>query len=439
MEIDMTENKLFSLTDQTKKVLESLDKNITIYGLYKPGGEPGDIVSILRRYQAGSDKIRLEYIDPDKNPALVKRFDTEGKGIPSGSLIVDGGTSFRVIRPFDMYDLQPTSSGQPRITGLAVEPRLTSALLYITSGYTPVIYELTGHGEESLANFGLTPVLENENYTIKELNLAKTASVPADASVIVIISPKFDLPAAEAEKITAFLEQGGRGIFLFDFLSFKPMEGFGSILSSFGVAIEPGIVMEGDPDHLYSTDFPNFIAPDMAHHETLNPIIENSLGILLPNTQPIKILEMKKRELEIISLLSSTKRSWLRTVENPSPAMLPTDIPGPFDTAVAISKKKFEVDEPEGYRILVAGTAAFLAPNPLYGGQLKGNMEFFINGLSWVNSRSQTISIRSKSLFKIPLRINALQGLIYSGIVTIIIPLIIIIIGLVIWLKRRHL
>jgi hypothetical protein len=337
-----------------------------------------------------------------------------------------------------MYDVSYSNTGQPQIMGLAVEPRLTSAILFVTSGYTPILYELTGHGEQSFSTFGLSAALANENYEIRQLDLITAPSVPADASVLVVISPKYDLTMAEAEKIIRYLEEGGRGIFLFDFLSFTPMEGFGAILESFGVAIEPGIVMEGDPGHLYSADIPNFTAPDMARHEMLNPLIENSMSVLLPNAQPISILELRKRELDIISLLSSSEKSWVRREENASPTPIPSDMPGPFDTAVAITKKQYETDEPEGYRILVTGTAAFLAPIPPYG-QLKGNMEFFMNGLSWVNSRSETISIRSKSMFKLPLRMSALQVLIYSSVVTIVIPAVIIIIGLVIWLKRRHL
>ena len=95
MEIDMTEKKLFSLTDQTLKVLENLEEDITVYGLYKVGEEAEDIVAVLRRYENASENIRLEFIDPDKNPTFVQKYDPEGKGVSPSSLIVKGSQDFR--------------------------------------------------------------------------------------------------------------------------------------------------------------------------------------------------------------------------------------------------------------------------------------------------------------------------------------------------------
>ncbi len=437
-EIDLTKNKLFTLTDQTRKVLDNLDIDIAIYGLYKTGEESKDVTAVISRYENSSDRIRVEYIDPDKNPTFVAKYDTEGKGIPAGSLIVESAKEFKVINPFDLYDISYSNDGQPRIMGLSAESRITSAILFVTSGYTPVIYELTGHGEASFSAFGITPTLEKENYSVRQLNLITSSSVPEDASVLVIMSPKYDCTPGEAEKILSFLENGGRGIILMDFISFQPMPVFSSILQSFGVEIVPGIIMESDPGHLYSAEIPNFISPDMAPHEILQPLIDNKMTMLLPNTQAIRELDMKKRELEITPILTSSKTSWLRTTENSARKRLPTDIPGPLAAAMSITKKKFETDEPEGYRILVAGTSGILAPIPPFG-LLKGNVEFVLNSLSWVNSRSETISIRSKSLFKLPLRMSAGQVIIYSGIVILVIPIIIILFGLIIWLRRRHL
>jgi len=437
-EIDLTEKKLYSLTDQTEKVLDNLKNEVIIYALYAPGNEAEEILAVLRRYENKSDKVRIEFIDPDKNPAFLAKYDPEGSGISQGSLIVEAGENFKVITPFDLYDISYGQNGQPQITGLSAEPRVTSAILYVTSGYTPVIYELTGHGEAVLANYGVTDMLEKENYSLKSLDLVTTPSIPEDADVLSVISPKFDCTEAEAEKIITFIEEGGRAMFFFDFLSFDFFPVFGSILRSFGVEILPGIVMEGDPKQMFSTELPNYISPKVSRHEILLPLIENNIPMLLPNTQAIKILDMKKREIEVTPILTTSDNSWLRNVQDGTPVRISSDVPGPLNTGVVITRKQLEADAPESYRVLVCGTSGFLAPIPPFG-QLKGNMEFLMNGLSWVNSRSETISIRSKSMFKMPMNMSAVQVVIYAGIVILIIPLVIFIIGLVIWLKRRHL
>ncbi|MFQ3619534.1 MAG: Gldg family protein, partial [Spirochaetales bacterium] len=72
-QIDLTKNKLFSLSEQTLQVLEKIDTPVTIYGLWEPGKESRQIKEVLDKYVAKNKNIRLEVVDPDKNPGLVAR------------------------------------------------------------------------------------------------------------------------------------------------------------------------------------------------------------------------------------------------------------------------------------------------------------------------------------------------------------------------------
>ncbi|MBT3275439.1 MAG: ABC transporter, partial [Spirochaetales bacterium] len=132
-------------------------------------------------------------------------------------------------------------------------------------------------------------------------------------------------------------------------------------------------------------------------------------------------------------------QSWVRSnLENSSLLQQAGDKKGPVDIAVAITKRKMDMNEPEGHRIVVAGNAGFVGPIPPFG-TLKPNVDFFMNTLSWLNKRDDSISVRSKSLFTFPLRISGQMQLIYAAIFVILLPLGILITGLVIWLRRRHL
>jgi hypothetical protein len=436
VEVDMTESKLFSLTEDTKTMLENLDEDVTIYGIYKTGQEVAEVTEVLNKYEKQSDRVSMELIDVEKNPGFTARFKEEDQDrIREGNLIVEGSDNYRIINAMDLYDFSTTRQGQRQLMGFSTEQRVSSAIQYVTTGFEPVIYELVGHKEYTLSDFGLSSFLQKENYKIKELNLIKSEEVPSDASVLLITSPKRDLNPAEADKIRKYIDNGGKGVFMFDFVSFDFLPEFSKLLQSYGVGIEPGIVMEGNPNNLYTKENPFLLAPNFSDHKIVQPLRENKMSVLIPNCMGVKELEMKKRELEIKPIFQSSEQSWIRTKDSGEREMLPMDIEGPANLAVSI-ENKFEPEE--GLRLVVMGSAGILRSIPPYG-QLKGNIEYFLNSLSWVNNQTETVSVGSKSLFKLPLRIPGSLSFIYSGIVVILIPLVIFVVGLIVWLRRRHL
>jgi ABC-2 type transport system permease protein len=438
-EIDMTKNKLFSLSEQTFDLLDSLDKDVVIYPLYKTGTESPNIIDVLNKYERASDRIRVEVIDPDKSPAFLQRYESEDSyGLTSGTIIIESGDKYKVISSIDLYDVSYNQEGEARVMGFKAEQRITNGLLYVTSGYTPKVYEITGHGEYSLIQLGLYITVEKENFLIEELNLLTAPSIPEDADMIVVLSPGFDITEGEAEVLREFIEGGGSALFFFDFTGVE-IPVFNSLLQSYGVEIEMGIVMEGDKSRLYSSSNPLFLAPELVSHVITSPLLDDEMTVLMRNAMPVKTIEMRRRNIEISSLLSASKDSYVRTdLANLSLQKQPGDQAGPVDLAVAIEQMAFTQDEAEGYRLVVSGNGNFIGYIEPFG-TLKANIEFFLNSLSWLDKRSESISVRSKSLFTFPLQISGTMQLVYAAIFVILIPLGILLTGLIIWLRRRHL
>ncbi len=436
--IDMTENRLFTLSDQTLELLDELESDINIYGLYRPGSENPNVVNVLEKYQRASNHITVEYMDPDRNPAFLRKYAEEGQTLSNGTLIVDSGTVNRTISSIDLYDVSYSQQGEPRVMGFKAEQRITNALLYVTSGFTPRIYVLTGHREYDLSQLNLRSTVENENYEIESLNLLQRPDVPEDAAMVLVMYPESDLNEREAEALLEYLEADGSGFFLFHYIG-RELPQFNGILESFGVTIDQAIVMEGNRNHLYNPDNPLFLSPVLEDHEITDPLSENNMTILMSNSMPVRTLEIRKRNIVIEPLLTTTTQSWVRTdTENGSLQKQPDDPEGPVDLAVAISRQKETMDEPEGFRLVVAGNAQFVGPMPPFG-NLKPNTDFFLNSLSWLNKRSDSISVRSKSLFELPLRMSGTMQLVYAGVFIVLIPLGILVAGLIVWLRRRHL
>ena len=435
LEFDLTENRLFSLSEQTEALLEGLGKPVNIYALFAAGREDPTIAEVLRSYEQQSRLVTLEFIDPELNPGFTAKYDTEGTGISAGSLIVESGELFRVIPNIELYNISYTQQGQPQIMGLQIEPKVTQAINYVSSGYTPTLYQLTGHGEYSLDDYGITAALEAENYRIETLNLL-TTPVPEDASVLLILSPRFRISEEELTMIGTYIDSGGRAIVLTDFLG-EPAAGINGLIKSYGLEVEPGFLMENDKRRYAGS--PLFIAPIMQDHELLEPLKENDLDVITPYAVALRELERKPRSIELVPLLSTTGQSWRRTdIENNSTLRQPGDIMGPHTVAWSVERQQYNQGEPPAYRLVVMGNSVFLGAIPPYG-QIKGNIDYFLNALGWVNERSETITVRSKSLFRLPMRLNALQTIIYSGLIIILIPAAFLLTGLVVWLKRRHL
>ena len=332
---DLTANQMYSISDQTYKVLDNLDQEVKIIALYETGKENAQIDEILKRYTTYSKNVQLEYVDPITNPGFVKQFDKEGQGISQGSLIVTNGDKTKIISRYDLYNYS-YQGYTPQVESLAVEQRVTSAIMYVTSDENPIIYVLQGHGETGVP-YEVKRQLENENYDIKDLNLLTEEAVPEDADTLLIASPKRDLSQEEEKKIREYLENSGRAVFLMDLLNID-LPNFEGILKSYGVALNRAIIIEEDKNHYMSN--PLWLVPNMESHDIINPLKSADMFTLIPVSQPIEELDVKKRSLEIEPLLTTSKDAWAKTdLSDQSMEKGGEDLSGPFNIAVAITDK----------------------------------------------------------------------------------------------------
>ena len=197
--LDLTKNKIYSLSEETYKLLDSLKTDVTVTTIGKQGSEDPTVKTILGKYAAHSGHVKLQTLDPDLNPGWTKQYDTTGQGLGAGTLVVAAGKKFKTIGVYDMYNYDtsnydPTNpNSQPQLTSLSVEQRVTSAIQYVTADKNVTAYVLNGHGELTLGALGMSTAVSNENYETKELNLLTEKAVPSDADIVLVLAPKKDL------------------------------------------------------------------------------------------------------------------------------------------------------------------------------------------------------------------------------------------------------
>lgn len=441
-EADMTRRKLFTLTDETLTLLEGVEKETVIYALYATGQDPEEILKVLRDYERENPYIRLEVVDPDRNPALVAEFQEEGTAITAGSLIVASENRHRVIAGRDLFEVSVGQTGQAQLTGQKIEQQVSSALAYVASGIRPKIYEIIGHQEVPLAAIGYRDILEKANFLFEEISLNREAAIPEDAALVTLIAPQADLSPAETEKIRSYLDRGGR---LFVALNLGPetYENLYGLLESWDIVVRHGVVFENRPNRLLPDfgDNPLVFAPLLGDHEIVAPLADAKLDPIVQMSMGFRRTEAEKRNLEYFSLLSSTPESWLRTdIASPEagrPSPMAGDEGGPVDVAAVIQERNVDTYEPEGARIVVYGSAASLRGLGMLG-QIKANADLAVNMVSWAAGGEGTVNIPSKSRFTLPLRLDTARAYLYAGIAVLLIPLLILGAGLTIFFRRRH-
>lgn len=432
LKADLTKNRLYSLSDQTYQVLDNLEQQVVIYGVAETGRENRLVDEILQKYSNRSKKVTLEYVDPYRNPGFFRQFTDDGGNISEGSYIVTSGNKYRVINRYDLYNYSYENPFQPQVTSLAVEERITGAILYVTAEKTPVIYSLTGHAENGLP-YEIREKLHHENYELKELNILTAGEVPGDTDVLLMVSPKRDFTADEEEKIRDYLAGGGRALFILDMYAAE-LENIQSLLGSYGAALRPLVVVEGDGNHHAGNQV--WLFPRMENHEILKPLNADQIPVLIPGAQSLEILPVKRRTLELTPLLLSSERSWGKTgLEINTLEKEAGDVDGPLTIALTV------VDHPgsgeKETRIVLVANSAFL--NRQFINAIPGNTDFFFNSLNWLQDRQEVISIRPKTLLTMRLRITGFQSLLLSGVTVLLIPLGVLGTGLFVWLRRRHL
>ncbi|MDE3178324.1 MAG: GldG family protein, partial [Acidobacteriota bacterium] len=195
--LDLTPNKKFSLSPETKKLLKGLDTPVTLYDFDRQNAF-GQQRDLLRLYSSASNKVSVKYVDPNRDPALAKRFGVQN----TGSIYVASGARH-------MQASDTTEAG------------ITNALIRLLKG-EKTIYFVSGQGERDPSDTGrdgysdFKQALDNENSQVKSLVLLQTMKIPADCSILVIAGPKNDYLPQEVSVIENYLKDGGRLLMMLD-------------------------------------------------------------------------------------------------------------------------------------------------------------------------------------------------------------------------------
>lgn len=431
-QLDVSSSKLYTIGDETKKVLKALDKDVTIYQIAQSGSEDDTISNLLKRYKDESKHIKVEVKDPVVNPKFASEYTTDD--LAANSLIVVCGDRNKVISYNDMYSTSVDyNTWQQTTTGFDGEGQITSAIGYVTSEDLPIMYTLSGHGEKDLDS-SFKEDIQKANIDIKELNLLTEGKVPDDADCLMIVSPTSDISEEEKTEILDYLEAGGKAMIFSDYTQ-DDLPNFDAVLASYGVKRVEGIVFEGDSQH-YGMQMPYYLVPTVNNTDASSETASAGSYVLAPYAQGIQKTDDVRDTVTIDSILTTSDQAYSKTnMQSSQIEKEDDDVNGPFDLGVAITEK---LDDDKETQIVYYSTANLMESqvNQMVSG---GNEKLLLESLSWMTStdESSSVSISSKSLQSTSLTVTDYDAAFWKICTIGLIPGVFLVAGFLIWLRRR--
>ncbi len=465
LKIDLTSNKIYSLSAQTESNIRSImnkknengeySNEFVIYSFANDYTQDNLIGKTLERYAALSNNITLSVLDPAKDSILRNKFSGVSDQVVEDKTVVvfnSKKNSFRVIK----YEDMSYTDKENNVSYWTLEQKLTSAFMFLDSGRAQTnVYFLTGHGEAvTNVQFSeraklLKEKLEEENFKVDNIDLAMNDLHSGD--ILIVIGPSSDISEQDRDKVIKFLDANGKALFFLDPSSSR-LKNFEAILDHYMIKFKNEIVYENDKSrHRPPTDDPkaplkchfDLVPEVLSNKEITNGIINSKSSVYAGSCAYLEEYNPSSDLLTVLPLLNTSDRSVCIPYED--------YITGAYENKMSeyteekrrciglalYQKDSSSMQIDEGTRICVFSSSE-LALGKRSGS--KGNVDLIKNCVNWVDNKTNTISISGVQMNAYELSIaDAATVKTLVTIVIIVIPVLILGGGVIIWLRRKNL
>ena len=455
LKIDLTSNKIYSLSAQTESNIRSImnkknengeySNEFVIYSFANDYTQDNLIGKTLERYAALSNNITLSVLDPAKDSILRNKFSGVSDQVEDKTVVVFNSkkNSFRVIKYEDMY----YTDKENNVSYWTLEQKLTSAFMFLDSGRAQTnVYFLTGHGEAvTNVKFSeraklLKEKLEEENFKVDNIDLAMNDLRSGD--ILIVIGPSSDISEQDRDKVIKFLDANGKALFFLDPSSSR-LKNFEAILDHYMIKFKNEIVCENDESR-HTQNSPLDLVPEViSNKEITNGIINSKSSVYAGSCAYLEEYNPSSDLLTVLPLLNTSDRSVCIPYED--------YITGAYENKMSeyteekrrciglalYQKDSSSMQIDEGTRICVFSSSE-LALGERSGSA--GNVSLIKNCVNWVDNKTNTISISGVQMNAYELSIaDAATVKTLVTIVIIVIPVLILGGGVIIWLRRKNL
>jgi gliding motility-associatede transport system auxiliary component len=430
---DLTAARQFSLADQTKKVLQGLQKplHVRVFGLkqdlerYRPR---------LDEYQYNSKQVTVEYVDMDRKPTLANQFQVQVPGT--------------VVMTYEGRTEKVTSDG---------EQELTNGIIKLVQGKQHKVYFVQGHGErvtdgtDRTGYSAIAAALGSDNFGLDKVVLAQQKDVPADATILIIAGPKTDFFPPEVEMLKAFLAKGGKILFMLDppdRADAQDATGLIALLKDWAIEAGTNVVVDvsgvgqmlGTSEsvpvavqynpHPITERFKLLTAYPLARSVTA--VAGGVNGRIAQNLVETSANSWAEADIKTLTTTGEVRRE-LDKGDKAGPVSLAAAVSAPVGDVASAPTKPDDPPRPET-RIAVFGDSDFVS-NGYLG--IPGNRDLFLNTINWLAQQENLISIRPRDPEDRRVSLTADSARLIFWLSIVIIPGLILAAGVQSWWRRR--
>lgn len=437
LEIDLTKNELYKLTDETKEVINQIDEETKIVVLYN--GQQAEIMTILttiiNKYSEENENIVLEVVDYYNDPMALTKYVNAIKELsyPDYSMIFVQG---------DKYDTAEVSSYVTSSGYSNIENIITNKLATFVDGFQiSEILMTEGHGEK--ANLGFSSVLSMYNYQLSEINLLTEDLPEGDKSLVIINAPTADFSAEEIEKLDKFLDRGGNVQVYFDPMvsneELPRLESYlaenWSIVRNHGVIVDSGKKIEVSESVAELCGIVSMA--ELADSSMVAPVKNSKKNIVYSAANALEIAADTQTNVKIETVLETSSDAVLRDISEINKPVVGGVMRSKYNIMLTSTRDNYTLDE-QIYtgRVAVCGSSYMM--DTLIGDSRYANEDLLINSINWMRGSEAGITVRAKEIPEGGLTVSTAQfwGW-FIGLVAVI-PVLLLGFGIFVFIRRRY-
>ena len=428
--IDVSSTKIYEITDTSKELLKNLDKEVKMTVLAVKEDTDERIRTFISKYSGLSEHISVEWIDPVLHPSALTEYEASENTIVVSCEDTGKSTTvaFTDIIVSDMYSYYYTGNySESEFDG---EGQLTSAVHYVVNDTQKQVYRTTGHGEAALS-LTVDDLMDKNNYSVSELNLLMSGEIPDDCELLLMNAPIKDLTEDEKTAVENYLAQGGKALLLLGDTNSTELSNLSALMKDYGMESVDGYI--ADPERCYQGNYYYFF-PEMSLSGKMSAGISSEM-VLVTNAHGFTLTDPVRNTINTSAFMNSSANAYAVTEENQTEGSYVLG-------AVATEQIETEDDDSGSEEAAKESRFTVISAGSLIDSQITDtfttleNTTVFMNAVTENFDGAENISIEPKSL---AVEYNTVQHVgVFSLFVIFGIPLLLLVIGFIVWFRRRR-
>ena len=423
LRLDLTENRLYTLCDQTQSVLASLESDVQITVLNTRAEFPLLTANLLDSYDAAGTRLQIRYVDPYLNPRLVQSYAQQGIHVELSDLIVEANGRVRQLKLTDLVGLNEDGT---QVVRLPAEQQITSAIDQVNRGERALALFTDGHGEA--ATPALMELFETNHYQTA-YSAISVLGIDARTQVLVICSPRRDFTDEEIVMVEDYLHDGG-SVMVFLEPGAQSLERLSAFLADWGIMPTQDVVRE---PKLYVSASELNVAASYVSHPINRYFTDNRYYVIMPSSMPLEQAYVRQGTTTTRQVLMTTGDAYA-LAENG----LGVSRRGPFSLALTSERTTTTADGEKTGRLFVVGSRMMIGDDLLASPSV-ANRDFLVQAAGWCMGEEELLSIPVSNLGGKFLPVVAGEAYAAAVVLLGVLPVGVLLLGAVIWLRRRYL